>query len=75
MTCVCFPPPHKVKKGVKRKADTTTPMGSSFEGAGGGTGGPGGYPPHSQAPTPKSAKISTRRESGRQIKKVNTIPN
>ncbi|XP_050665313.1 bromodomain-containing protein 3 isoform X2 [Leptidea sinapis] len=50
--------PAKVKKGVKRKADTTTPMGSSFE---------GGY----TTPTieqPKPAKISTRRESGRQKK-------
>ncbi|CAH0747512.1 unnamed protein product [Diatraea saccharalis] len=55
--------PAKVKKGVKRKADTTTPMGSSFE---------GGYttPTIDQQSGPKPAKISTRRESGRQ-KKVN----
>ncbi|KPJ15556.1 hypothetical protein RR48_09485 [Papilio machaon] len=53
--------PAKVKKGVKRKADTTTPMGSSFE---------GGYttPTIDQQVGPKPAKISTRRESGRQKK-------
>ncbi|KAI5642513.1 bromodomain-containing protein [Phthorimaea operculella] len=53
--------PAKVKKGVKRKADTTTPMGSSFE---------GGYttPTIEQQSGPKPAKISTRRESGRQKK-------
>ncbi|CAH4016738.1 unnamed protein product [Pieris brassicae] len=53
--------PAKVKKGVKRKADTTTPMGSSFE---------GGYttPTIDQQGGPKPAKISTRRESGRQKK-------
>ncbi|CAG4924831.1 unnamed protein product [Colias eurytheme] len=53
--------PAKVKKGVKRKADTTTPMGSSFE---------GGYttPTIEQQGGPKPAKISTRRESGRQKK-------
>ncbi|XP_049887175.1 bromodomain-containing protein 3-like isoform X3 [Pectinophora gossypiella] len=53
--------PAKVKKGVKRKADTTTPMGSSFE---------GGYttPTIDQQSGPKPAKISTRRESGRQKK-------
>uniref|UniRef100_A0A336LYR9 CSON010958 protein n=1 Tax=Culicoides sonorensis TaxID=179676 RepID=A0A336LYR9_CULSO len=47
------PPAKVVKKGVKRKADTTTPTATAFEGYG----------------TPlenKSAKISTRRESGRQ---------
>lgn len=50
-----------MKKGVKRKADTTTPMGSSFE---------GGYttPTIDQQSGPKPAKISTRRESGRQKK-------
>lgn len=49
---------------MKRKADTTTPMGSSFE---------GGYttPTIDQQGGPKPAKISTRRESGRQ-KKVNS---
>ncbi|XP_072386839.1 homeotic protein female sterile-like isoform X1 [Diabrotica undecimpunctata] len=46
--------PAKVKKGVKRKADTTTPA-TAYD-----------YPPTLES---KSAKISTRRESGRQIKK------
>ncbi|XP_057665884.1 bromodomain-containing protein 3-like isoform X6 [Diorhabda carinulata] len=46
--------PAKVKKGVKRKADTTTPA-TAYD-----------YPPPLES---KSAKISTRRESGRQIKK------
>ncbi|CAD0195571.1 unnamed protein product [Chrysodeixis includens] len=57
--------PAKVKKGVKRKADTTTPMGSSFE---------GGYttPTIDQQSGPKPAKISTRRESGRQKKASRT---
>ncbi|XP_060809601.1 bromodomain-containing protein 3 isoform X2 [Amyelois transitella] len=57
--------PAKVKKGVKRKADTTTPMGSSFE---------GGYttPTIDQQSGPKPAKISTRRESGRQKKTSRT---
>lgn len=50
--------PVKVKKGVKRKADTTTPTANSFE--------PLYHPPLDS----KNAKISTRRESGRQIKKV-----
>ncbi|KAG1657201.1 Bromodomain-containing protein 4B [Nymphon striatum] len=45
--------PAKVKKGVKRKADTTTPTNSS----------------ESFMPQSKASKISTRRESGRQIKK------
>lgn len=51
------PPAKVVKKGVKRKADTTTPTATAFEGYG----------------TPmenKSAKIATRRESGRQVNKV-----
>ncbi|XP_015434365.1 PREDICTED: bromodomain-containing protein 2-like isoform X2 [Dufourea novaeangliae] len=47
--------PAKVKKGVKRKADTTTPTANSFE------------PLYKL--DPKNAKIPTRRESGRQIKK------
>lgn len=58
-----------MKKGVKRKADTTTPMGSSFE---------GGYttPTIDQQSGPKPAKISTRRESGRQKKvQLKTIHN
>lgn len=58
-----------MKKGVKRKADTTTPMGSSFE---------GGYttPTIDQQSGPKPAKISTRRESGRQKKvQLKTIYN
>lgn len=53
---------------MKRKADTTTPMGSSFDGAGGG--GNDYHTANLTSPAPKSAKISTRRESGRQIKKV-----
>lgn len=44
----------QVKKGVKRKADTTTPA-TAYD-----------YPTALES---KSAKISTRRESGRQIKK------
>lgn len=48
--------PAKVKKGVKRKADTTTPTANSFD-------------PLFTPTESKSAKISTRRESGRQIKK------
>ncbi|XP_070386036.1 bromodomain-containing protein 3-like isoform X9 [Dermacentor albipictus] len=46
---------QQVKKGVKRKADTTTPLPLE----------PGGYAP----PEAKSSKVSTRRESGRPIKK------
>lgn len=49
--------PAKLKKGVKRKADTTTPTANSFEPL---------YTPLDS----KNAKIPTRRESGRQIKKV-----
>jgi hypothetical protein len=49
--------PAKLKKGVKRKADTTTPTANSFDPI---------YPPLDS----KNAKIPTRRESGRQIKKV-----
>ena len=48
--------PLKLKKGVKRKADTTTP-GSTYDYS------------NSTSVASKSAKISTRRESGRQIKK------
>ncbi|ODM98442.1 Bromodomain-containing protein 2 [Orchesella cincta] len=47
----------KTKKGVKRKADTTTPSGSSYMDSG-----------HASS---EAGKISTRRESGRQIKKPN----
>lgn len=57
----------KVKKSLKRKADTTTPPG--FE--------PTMYKPssaaqmpHPSGPDAKSAKIGPRRESGRTIKKV-----
>jgi hypothetical protein len=53
---ICF----QVKKGVKRKADTTTPTANSFD-------------PLFTPTESKSAKISTRRESGRQIKKVVTL--
>ncbi|XP_052868361.1 homeotic protein female sterile-like [Anopheles cruzii] len=46
--------PAKVKKGVKRKADTTTPTATVFD-------------PHYGTPMDSSAaKIATRRESGRQ---------
>lgn len=50
--------PAKVKKGVKRKADTTTPTANSFES------------PYATSDSAKSAKIATRRESGRQVIKV-----
>lgn len=46
--------PAKIRKGVKRKADTTTPA-NSFES------------PYALAESAKSAKIATRRESGRQV--------
>lgn len=49
--------PAKVKKGVKRKADTTTPTTTALD--------PMSYPIDA-----KTAKINSRRESGRQIKKV-----
>ncbi|XP_030378303.1 homeotic protein female sterile isoform X1 [Scaptodrosophila lebanonensis] len=45
--------PAKMKKGVKRKADTTTPTANAFES------------PYAQMDS-KSAKIATRRESNRQ---------
>lgn len=47
--------PAKVKKGVKRKADTTTPTATAFES------------PYTNPMDSKSAKIGTRRESGRQV--------
>ncbi|XP_058809499.1 homeotic protein female sterile isoform X3 [Phymastichus coffea] len=47
--------PAKLKKGVKRKADTTTPTANSFDPL--------------YAPLDKNAKLPARRESGRQIKK------
>ncbi|KAJ6635487.1 Bromodomain-containing protein 4 [Pseudolycoriella hygida] len=50
------PTPAKVKKGVKRKADTTTPTATAFES------------PYT-AMEAKNAKIATRRESGRQVNK------
>lgn len=46
--------PAKMKKGVKRKADTTTPTANAFES------------PYAQIDS-KSAKIATRRESSRQV--------
>lgn len=49
--------PAKLKKGVKRKADTTTPTANVFEAI---------YAPIDS----KNTKVPTRRESGRQIKKV-----
>lgn len=52
------PPAKVVKKGVKRKADTTTPTATAFEGYG------------TPIDNNKSAKIATRRESGRQVPKV-----
>ncbi|XP_011296450.2 homeotic protein female sterile isoform X2 [Musca domestica] len=48
--------PAKMKKGVKRKADTTTPTANAFES------------PYAQIES-KSAKIATRRESNRQVGK------
>ncbi|KAH9360276.1 hypothetical protein HPB48_005728 [Haemaphysalis longicornis] len=60
-----WPQRRQAKKGVKRKADTTTPLpleppagGPSYVGV--AVGAP---------PEPKSSKVSTRRESGRPIKK------
>ncbi|XP_067211550.1 bromodomain-containing protein 2 isoform X9 [Linepithema humile] len=57
-TPTVMPPsqPAKLKKGVKRKADTTTPTANAFDPM---------YAPMDS----KNAKIPTRRESGRQIKK------
>ncbi|KAL6264581.1 hypothetical protein P5V15_004683 [Pogonomyrmex californicus] len=57
-TPTVMPPsqPAKLKKGVKRKADTTTPTANAFDPL---------YAPIDA----KNAKIPTRRESGRQIKK------
>ncbi|CAG0883026.1 unnamed protein product [Darwinula stevensoni] len=49
----------KSKKGVKRKADTTTDIVANSP-----------YDPPYQPSAEKSSKISTRRESGRQIKRV-----
>lgn len=49
--------PAKVKKGVKRKADTTTPTTTGLD-------------PMFAPMDAKTAKINSRRESGRQIKKV-----
>lgn len=49
--------PAKVKKGVKRKADTTTPTANAFES------------PYTVMDA-KIAKVGTRRESGRQGMKV-----
>ncbi|XP_049531595.1 homeotic protein female sterile-like isoform X2 [Anopheles darlingi] len=46
--------PAKVKKGVKRKADTTTPTATVFD------------PHYGTAMDASAAKIATRRESGRQ---------
>ncbi|KAM7346881.1 uncharacterized protein ACRADG_006632 isoform 2-T8 [Cochliomyia hominivorax] len=51
--------PAKMKKGVKRKADTTTPTANAFES------------PYAQIDS-KSAKIATRRESNRQVGKKDT---
>lgn len=51
--------PAKIKKGVKRKADTTTPA-NSFE-------------PYALTDPAKSAKIATRRESGRQVMKIGSF--
>lgn len=46
--------PAKVKKGVKRKADTTTPTATAYD------------PHYGTNLDPSNAKIATRRESGRQ---------
>lgn len=48
--------PAKVKKGVKRKADTTTPTATVFD------------PHYGTAMDASAAKIATRRESGRQVR-------
>ncbi|XP_020283132.1 bromodomain-containing protein 4-like isoform X2 [Pseudomyrmex gracilis] len=58
-TPTVMPPsqPAKVKKGVKRKADTTTPTANAYD------------PLYGSNMDSKTAKIPTRRESGRQIKK------
>ncbi|XP_037914073.1 homeotic protein female sterile-like isoform X4 [Hermetia illucens] len=48
--------PAKMRKGIKRKADTTTPTANAFES------------PYTAIDS-KSAKIATRRESGRQVNK------
>ncbi|XP_039572912.1 bromodomain-containing protein 2-like, partial [Passer montanus] len=50
------------KKGVKRKADTTTPTTTAIIATSGGESSP------SIGDTPKAAKIPARRESGRPIK-------
>lgn len=52
--------PAKVKKGVKRKADTTTPTTTGLD-------------PMFAPIDAKTAKINSRRESGRQIKKVSGL--
>ena len=48
-------------KGVKRRADTTTPSGISY------------VDQYGALMSSEAAKIATRRESGRQIKKVNKV--
>ena len=53
-----------LQKGVKRKADAMT-------GPVGGSSGPGPSSTYDVGPREKMSKIGTRRESGRQIKKVN----
>ncbi|XP_058455008.1 homeotic protein female sterile-like isoform X2 [Malaya genurostris] len=49
--------PAKVKKGVKRKADTTTPTATAYD------------PHYGTNLDPSNPKIATRRESGRQVNK------
>ncbi|XP_076353714.1 bromodomain-containing protein 3-like isoform X2 [Tachypleus tridentatus] len=60
--------PSKVKKGVKRKADTTTPMNTAPVMTSHGYNLPTHQP---QLPVDiKTSKISTRKEGGRPIKKA-----
>ncbi|XP_058817226.1 homeotic protein female sterile-like [Topomyia yanbarensis] len=53
--------PAKVKKGVKRKADTTTPTATAYD------------PHYGTNLDPSNPKIATRRESGRQVNKVGGV--
>lgn len=64
---IIIPPPttpSKVKKGVKRKADSLTPTPPVT---------PGAFDSLYTPADAKAAKVGTRRESGRQIKKVSVL--
>lgn len=63
LTRVPFSPLVWQKKGVKRKADTTTPTTTAIIATSGESS-----PSASSLPEPKAAKIPARRESGRPIK-------